>query len=154
MMNSAGTLNAVQKIITVRCTMDVAFRTWTEQIDAWWPKTHSRSGNANTTVTLEQGAGGRLFERTADGVEHTWGQVVSWTPPQHFACDWYLGSGQERPSRVDVHFIAQADGHTRVEVIHRGPELIGELWSRNCHLYDQAWATVLTHYLAACAPTL
>ena len=89
--------------MTVTCGLTspppVVFRAWTEQIDAWWPKGHSRSGDPHTTVILERGLGGRLYERTPAGIEHAWGQVIAWDAPRHFALHWYLGSGPDQPTK-------------------------------------------------------
>src|SRR5262245_33522128 len=100
-MNSSGLPDAVRIQLQVRCSIDVSFVIWTGQIDRWWPKGHSRSGNSNTAVYLERLIGGRLYERTPDGVEYIWGEVLVWDPPQHLAYFWYLGSSAEQPTRVD-----------------------------------------------------
>jgi uncharacterized protein YndB with AHSA1/START domain len=142
--------DVVRRAITVRCSRETAFQVFTTQLNRWWPKSHSRSGNQDTTVALEQHIGGRLYERTPDGTEYVWGQVVAWDPPRHLAYHWYLGSGSERPSRVDASFAEQSDGQTRVEIEHRGPELIGELWLRNNTIYDASWTHILQAYSAAC----
>ncbi|HEX8681781.1 MAG TPA: SRPBCC domain-containing protein [Ardenticatenaceae bacterium] len=149
-MSASGSADAVRKTITVRCDVETAFRIWTEQMNSWWPKGHSRSGNPSTTVLMESQIGGRIYERTPEGVEHDWGRVIVWNPPRHYAYHWYLGSGPEQPTRVDVHFIAQEDGHTRVDVSHQGPQLIGELWSSRSSVFDAAWEAVLAAYVAAC----
>lgn len=149
-MSAFGSTDAVRKTIVVRCDVDTAFRAWTERINAWWPKGHSRSGNPRTTVVLEHRLGGRLYERTPEGVEHEWGAVVVWEPPRRLAYHWYLGSGADRPTRVEVHFIAQEDGSTRVDVSHHGPELIGDLWPRTSAVFDAAWDHVLAAYASAC----
>jgi hypothetical protein len=149
-MSAFGSTDAISKTIIVRCGVDTAFRTWTEQINAWWPKGHSRSANPSTTVFLERRVGGRIYERTPEGVEHEWGEVTVWDPPDHFAYHWFLGSGSERPTRVDVHFIAHGDRSTRVDVRHQGPEFIGELWSRTSAVFDAAWDALLPAYIAAC----
>jgi hypothetical protein len=150
-MSAPGPPDAVRKTIVVRCDTDTAFRTWTERINAWWPKGHSRSGDTATTVIMECRLGGRIYERTPEGIEHEWGEIKVWDPPRHFAYHWYLGSSPEQPTQVDVHFDAEGDGSTRVAVNHRGPELIGELWSRNSHRYDAAWDIVLIAYATAFA---
>ena len=148
-MSASAPKDAIRKTIVVRCGVDTAFRTWTEQIDTWWPKGHSRSGNPHTTVVLERHVGGRIYERTPEGVEHEWGTIAVWDPPRHIAYHWYLGSGADQPTRVDVHFIADRDGHTRVELTHRGRELIGERWERTSAVFDAAWEAVLAAYGAA-----
>ena len=149
-MSEFGSTDAVRKTITVRCSADTAFRIWTEQINAWWPKGHSRSGHPSTTVLIEGQAGGRIYERTPEGVEYDWGQIVVWDPPHHFAYYWYLGSDSQKPTRVDVQFIAQGKASTRVDVNHRGPEFIGDLWPRNSSKYDAAWESLIPAYVAAC----
>jgi uncharacterized protein YndB with AHSA1/START domain len=149
-VSASNPSDVVRKSIIVRCALDRAFRTWTEQIDAWWPKRHSHSGNPGTTVLMERGLGGRIYERTPEGVEHDWGRVIAWDPPRHLAYHWYLGSGPEQPTRVEVHFIAQDEANTRVDVSHRGPELIGALWPSRSSVFDGAWGAVLLAYGSAC----
>jgi uncharacterized protein YndB with AHSA1/START domain len=150
-MNPSESPEVVHKTILVRCPIEVAFRVWTEQIDRWWPKGHSRSGDPDTVVFLERQIGGRLYERTMDGVEYTWGQVLIWDPPRHLAYSWYLGSSAEQPTRVDVQFSSTTEGFTRLDVTHRGPELIGELWARTNARFAAAWEHVLASYRTACA---
>lgn len=150
MVSAHGAPDAIRKTVVVRCDAETAFRTWTERINVWWPKGHSRSGDPDTTIVLERRLGGRLYERTSQGVEFEWGRVTAWDPPHYFAYHWYLGSGPERPTWVDVRFVSQEAGGTRVEVSHRGPEFIGENWTRNNARYDAAWEAVLPAYIEAC----
>jgi uncharacterized protein YndB with AHSA1/START domain len=133
----------------VRCAPVVAFRLWTEQIDRWWPKGHSRSGDPGTRIVLEGRSGGRLYERTPDDVEYVWGEVLVWEPPRHLAYHWYLGSGADRPSRVDVQFIALEDGRTQIDVTHSGPALLGERWASTSPRFAAAWEQVLAAYFEA-----
>lgn len=148
-MSTFESPGVVHKTILVQCPIEVAFRVWTEQIDRWWPKGHSRSGDPGTLVALERQVGGRLYERTAGGVEYTWGQVLIWNPPRHLAYSWYLGSSAEQPTHVDVRFSATPAGFTRLDVTHRGPELIGELWARTNTRFAAAWEQVLASYSTA-----
>ena len=141
----------VRQSITVPLAPAAAFTLWTDQIHTWWPTAHSRSGNPATHVIFERGVGGRFLERTPDGAEYVWGTVITWQPPDHLAYQWYLGSGPTQPTRVDVHFVAVGEGQTRVEVEHRGPELIGDIWWLNNARYRAAWAVVLPAYTAAAA---
>lgn len=148
-MKSDNAAGAVRKTVVVGCDIDTAFRTWTERIDVWWPQSHRPSGDAGAVVGLEGYEGGRIFERTSEGIERVWGKVIAWEPTWHLGYEWYLGSGVEQPTRVDVIFRAEEAG-TRVEVTHRGPELVGEIWTRNVARYDASWDVVLPAYVAAC----
>ena len=62
--------------IDVACSPERAFAVWTSRIATWWPKDHTVSGRADLLVVFEPGVGGRIYERTAAGDEHEWGQVT------------------------------------------------------------------------------
>jgi hypothetical protein len=62
----------------VACPAEHAFAVWTSRIGTWWPPDHTVSGEADLTVVLEGVVGGRIFERTSEGVEHDWGTVTIW----------------------------------------------------------------------------
>jgi hypothetical protein len=134
--------NVLRKSILVGCEVETAFQVWTEQMNIWWPRGHSISGNPGTNVFLESRVGGRLYERTPDGVEFDWGHVAVWQPPSHFAYDWYLVGTLERPSRVDVYFVSEKQNQTKVNVEHRGPELLGDVWFQRVLGFNKAWEAV------------
>ena len=142
--------DVVERSIVVRCSITTAFDVFTAQLNRWWPKSHSRSGDPNTTIMIEPWPAGRLYERTSAGIEHTWGQVIIWEPPQRLAYHWYLGSSSEQPSRVDVRFTEFGVSQTRVEIAHRGPELVGALWARNSVIYAASWEQLLPIYARLC----
>ena len=70
----------LQLAFDVACRADHAFATWTAAISTWWPADHTVSGEAGFEVVLEGRVGGRIYERTAGGVEHEWGEVTEWRP--------------------------------------------------------------------------
>ena len=142
--------NSVERSMTVRCSITTAFQVFSAQLNQWWPKSHSRSGDPNTTVMIEPWIGGRLYERTQAGVEYVWGQVIIWEPPLRLAYHWYLGSSSEQPSRVAISFTDLGNHQTRVDVFHRGPELIGAIWERNFSIYAASWDHILAAYTAVC----
>ena len=74
----------------VACSAGHAFTVWTAGIGTWWPPDHTMTGRAEEVV-LQGGVGGRIYERTADGTEHEWGEVIVWQPPARLAYLWYLG---------------------------------------------------------------
>lgn len=63
----------------VACSAEHAFFVWTTRIGNWWPPDHTVSG-LGADVILQAGVGGRIYERTPDGVVHDWGQVTLWEP--------------------------------------------------------------------------
>jgi uncharacterized protein YndB with AHSA1/START domain len=140
----------IAKSITVQCGIDTAFRIWTEKMDLWWPKDHLVNNDPNTQIILEGRVGGRFYERTTGGAEYDWGTITIWEPPYRLAYTWNRGSTAERPTRVEVRFTAVEQNRTRVDVEHRGPEYVGELWRRTSPRYKVAWEHVLPSYASAC----
>jgi hypothetical protein len=95
--------------------------------------------------------GGRIYERTADGVEYDWGEVTAWKPPTHLAYLWHLGRDRAAATEVEISFVARGTAATRIEIEHRGWERLGsdgEKWrDRN----RAGWQTLLPYFLAAIA---
>jgi uncharacterized protein YndB with AHSA1/START domain len=145
-MTHHATEQAVTKSIVVALDVAKTFRVWTEQIAAWWPASHSLSGDPKTQVFIEGKVGGRFYERASNGDEFDWGAVEVWDPPHRFVFSWYLGSSQELPTRVEVQFISLAANQTRIELEHRGPELIGPLWEQRVAIFKGGWDSVLAKF--------
>jgi hypothetical protein len=57
-------------------------------------------------IVLQSGVGGRIFERTSDGVEHDCGEVTLWNPPVELAYVWHLGADRTAATEVEVRFVA------------------------------------------------
>jgi uncharacterized protein YndB with AHSA1/START domain len=132
----------LRKAVTVSCTVDDAFRVFTEGIATWWPlRTHSVSKDRAVTCALEGKVGGRLFERDSEGAEHAWGVILVWEPPHRFVFTWYPGRNEDTAQQVEVWFSAAADG-TRVDLEHRGWEKYGEGVDEAFKGYDTGWDLV------------
>jgi uncharacterized protein YndB with AHSA1/START domain len=135
----------------VSCTPDRAFSTWTERIGTWWPDDHTVTGEVGLSVVLEGRSGGRIFERTAGGIEHDWGEVTAWDPPHRIVYLWHLRRDRADATEVEIRFVGLEQGRTRVDIEHRGWDRLGvdgESWrDRNC----RGWATLLPHFVKASA---
>jgi uncharacterized protein YndB with AHSA1/START domain len=132
----------------VDCPPEHAFMVWTERIGAWWPADHTVTGEPALVVVLEGRVGGRIYERTAAGVEHEWGEVTAWEPPARLAYLWHLRRDRADATEVEIRFLPDGDV-TRVEIEHRGWERLGaegQAWrDRNLG----GWSTLLPHYITA-----
>ena len=61
----------------VDCSAEHAFAVWTSGIGTWWPADHTVTGQDGLRVVMQSGVGGRIYERTADGAEHDWGEAAA-----------------------------------------------------------------------------
>lgn len=133
---TAPETTVVRKSLEVRAGIEHAFRVFTQRMGDWWPPTHHIGKADFEAVILEPRAGGRMYERSADGVECAWGTVLAWEPPQrvvfswHLQPDWTFHPDMARASEVEVRFIAEGERKTRVEMEHRHLERHGEGWQQ------------------------
>ena len=154
----AAKANSVRKTLNVNVPIERAFAVFTEKMDAWWPATHHIAKQAFTEIVIEQRAGGRWFERAADGTECDWGRVVTWEPPHrvvfswHLQGDWKFDPNPERASEVEVRFFAEGSG-TRVELEHRNLERHGAGWEQVRTGVDSpgGWSAILEQFAKALA---
>jgi DNA-binding transcriptional ArsR family regulator/uncharacterized protein YndB with AHSA1/START domain len=140
---------AVRKSIVVACPVEHAFRIFTEQMGDWWPfEGHSLFDEKAETVVFEPRAGGRVYERTADGEEGLWGTLIGWNPPRGFRMTWHPGRDEETAQELELRFSAEGEG-TRVELVHTGWERLGDRMAEIGGHYDEGWDVVLGHYVDA-----
>ncbi|HEY4634515.1 MAG TPA: SRPBCC family protein [Candidatus Limnocylindrales bacterium] len=135
----------------VRAPSTHAFDVWTRDIGRWWPADHTATGEDGLTVTLEPRVGGRIFERTTDGRESDWGEILVWEPPRRFVYTWHLRRSVEESTEVEIRFVATAPDATRVEIEHRGWERLGSEGPSWRDRNRGGWETLLPHYVAAVA---
>jgi len=120
----------VIKTVQVHAPLAVAFEVFIEQ--DWWPvATHHLAEPSGTEVVLEPFAGGRWYERAADGTETDWGIVLAWQPPGRLLLTWQVSSSwtyepdPARGSQIEVTFTPESPAVTRVELTHRHLERYG-----------------------------
>lgn len=131
----------------LRCAREHAWDVWTARIGQWWPADHSVSVEDDLEVVIEDRVGGRIYERTAAGQEHDWGEVTVWEPPSRLAYLWHLRRDRADATEVEIRFTGDDGDTTRVEIEHRGWERLGVegvTWrDRNFG----GWSTLLPHYI-------
>jgi hypothetical protein len=135
-MTEQATLAAVNRSVTVQASRERAFEVFTAGFSTWWPmESHHIGERMAVEVVMEPRAGGRWFERDAEGAECIWGFVTEWDPPERVVLAWHLTPEYEfdpdpdRASEIEVRFTPQ-DGATLVELEHRGFEKHAETGAR------------------------
>lgn len=132
----------------VDCPPDHAFSVWTAKIGSWWPRDHTVGGDA-AEVVLERGPGGRIYERTPEGVRHDWGEVTVWEPPRRLSYLWHIGRTRDTATAVAITFVGEGSSRTRVEIEHSGWEVLGDKADVWRDKNRGGWDAVLRHYEAA-----
>jgi len=155
MTTNAGPGVSVRKTITVEASQAHAFAVFAEKHGSWWPlKTHHIGAQAAETAIIEPRAGGRWFERAADGSECNWGKVLVWEPPARLLLCWQIRANwkydPDFATEVEVRFIAEGPRTTRVELEHRNLERFGDKAEdmRKAFDSDGGWTGILQTFAA------
>ncbi|MGF7234146.1 MAG: SRPBCC domain-containing protein [Frankia sp.] len=133
----------------VACSVEHAFTVWTSGIGTWWPPDHTVTGHGDLVVVLQSGVGGRIYERTREGVEHDWGEVTVWEPPLRLVYLWHLRRDRVDATEVEVRFLAHGDTATRIHIEHRGWERLGTDGAQWRDRNRLGWQTLLPHFQTA-----
>jgi uncharacterized protein YndB with AHSA1/START domain len=151
MSTQATATEPIRRSVTVDCSVEHAFETFTERIHEWWPLgTHSidqgETGTPAETVVFQGGAGGQVYERTKQGEELKWADVVAYEPPHRFVLAWLPSREQNGPrTEIEVTFTDEG-GKTHVELEHRGWERLGAEAGEARQSYSEGWKSVLAGY--------
>ena len=154
-MTTTAPIPPITGTVTVDVPLDEAFALFTGSIDSWWPHEYHIGRAEVAEVVLEQGVGGRWFERGVDGSECDWGRVLVWEPPDRVVFTWQInGSWQFDPdprcaSEIEARFTADGPARTVVTVEHRHFErLAGGRAVRDAIDGGGGWALLLAGFAA------
>jgi uncharacterized protein YndB with AHSA1/START domain len=126
-----------------------AFQLFTSRISDWWPADRRHTKDPASTIVLL--ASGRFFERASDGLEVDLGKVTTWDEPHHIQLDFYIATGPDNPTEVEIRFEPEGTG-TRVTVTHRPKPESAHLWDQRSPRYAASWQAVLDA-LVRCSAT-
>jgi uncharacterized protein YndB with AHSA1/START domain len=145
----------VRADIRVAAQPEHAFKVFTTNTARWWNPNHSIGTSPIKDVVIEPRVGGRFFERGTDHSECDWGKVLVWEPPSRLVLAWQLnGNWKYDPAvvtEVEVRFVPEGDGFTRVSLEHRKLEALGDKAEAVRAAVDspQGWHGDLTRYAEA-----
>lgn len=114
--------------IETKAALPRAFELFTANMTTWWGS-RTPAPKPAVAVIVEPHAGGRWFERAADGEETVWGRVLAWEPPHRLLLGWQLNSqfvyDTDLLTEVEIVFAPTAAGGTLVTLEHRNLERFG-----------------------------
>lgn len=135
----------------VACRPQDAFNLWTQRTASWWPAEHTVSAETGVRVFFEARPGGRIFERTPAGREVDWGEITVWEPPARLCYLWHIRMDRSDATEVEIRFLEQPSGRTRVEIEHRGWERLGDRGPSWRRVNLGGWNGVLPAYIDQCS---
>ncbi|MGH6871900.1 MAG: SRPBCC family protein [Rhizomicrobium sp.] len=152
----------------VRCSVSIVapretvFARFRHDILAWWPRDETWSGAAIEDLYFEGRKGGLIWERGPQGFRLDMARVERWLRPERIHLRWHIGPGRvpepdpERASEVEIRFIAEETGGTRVELEHRGFSRHGAGGDsyRSRMGSDRGWPRILKNFADHCGPRL
>jgi len=149
----------VQRTLTVAVPKEKAFATFTERFGDFKPREHNLLGAPIAETVFEPRVGGHILDRGEDGSECRWARVLAYEPPDRvvFSWDisptWQIEADPDHTSEVEVRFIEEAPGRTRVELEHRHLDRHGPGWEgvRDGVANDGGWPLYLDRYAALLA---
>jgi uncharacterized protein YndB with AHSA1/START domain len=140
----------IRRTLQVKADPQRAFSAFTSHIGSWWPRRMSIGSAPQADVILEPRAGGRWYERGADGTECEWGKVLVWEPPLRLVLAWQIDSRFHYDpaliTEVELRFTALAVGGTQVDFEHRHLERLGDDAATIRGQLDSGWPGILDSY--------
>jgi uncharacterized protein YndB with AHSA1/START domain len=133
-MSTQATDTSFRTDMVVEAPIDRAFSVFTEGIGSWFPPEYNLLPVEIAERVFEPRVGGRVYDRGTDGSECHWGRVLAYEPPDRvvFSWDidpqWQIQTDPDKTSEVEVRFIAEGPGRTRLELEHRNLDRHGPGW--------------------------
>jgi uncharacterized protein YndB with AHSA1/START domain len=151
-----ATSAVVRRQIVVDAPVEKAFATFTERLGDFKPPEHNLLAAPIAETVFEPRVGGHIYDRAADGTECRWARVLAYEPPLRVVFSWDIGptwqleTDPENASEVEVRFIEEPAGRTRVELEHRNIDRHGPGWEAVADGvgHDQGWPLYLARYAA------
>jgi uncharacterized protein YndB with AHSA1/START domain len=156
---SVSQATSVHAQIVVDVPIDRAFTVFTEDIGSWFPREYNLLETEIAERVFEPREGGQVYDRGTDGSECRWARVLAYEPPSRVVISWdidpqwQIETDPERTSEVEVRFVSEAPGRTRVDLEHRHLDRHGDGWeqTRDAVGGEGGWPGCLDAYAARVA---
>lgn len=148
-------VESVRREVVVPVPRERAFEVFTARMTDWWPPEHHIGGAPIEEIVIEPREGGRWFTRHQDGSETSTGVVAAWEPPDRFVVTWQIGADWKfhagLVTTVEVRFLEEGSGRTRVRLEHRDLDRYGADAERMRATFEQpgAWGATLEAFAGA-----
>ena len=146
----------VRRHVVVSAPVAEAFASFTKRFGDIKPAEHNLLRSPIVETVFEEKVGGHIYDRGEDGSEVRWARILAFDPPNRvvFSWDispqWQIETDLENTSEVEVRFVEEAPGRTRVELEHRNLDRHGAGWPsvRDGVAEDEGWPLYLARFAA------
>ncbi|MEV4351840.1 SRPBCC family protein [Actinoplanes sp. NPDC049596] len=144
----------VLRQVVVKAGVERAFEVFTARFGDFKPREHNLMSSPIVETVFEPRVGGNIYDRAEDGSECRWARILAFEPPNRVVFSWDIGpqwtleNDVANASEVEVRFIAEGPGQTRVELEHRNIDRHGPGWESisSALRNDQGWPLYLERY--------
>jgi uncharacterized protein YndB with AHSA1/START domain len=140
----------IVRTVEVKAPPARAFELFATRMGQWWPRGRTVGAAPHVDIIVEPEAGGRWYERDAEGRETPWGKVLAWDPPGRLLLGWQLDSrfafDPDFVTEVELTFTPIAGGGTRVTLEHRDLERFGADAAGHAEKLGGGWPIFLGHF--------
>ena len=153
-MSQQPAATTIRHSVTVDAPIEKAFKVFTEDFGRFKPPEHNLLGVEIAETIFEARVGGFLYDRGVDGRECRWARILAYEPPHRVVISWDISpywqveTDHGKTSEIEVRFVAQSPGRTKVDLEHRNLDRHGEGWEavREGVDGDQGWPLYLQRY--------
>ncbi len=146
----------VRKQIVVAARVEEAFFVFTQRLGDFKPPEHNLLAAPIAETVFEPRVGGHIYDRGTDGSECHWARVLVYDPPHRVVFSWDIGptwqleTDPDNASEVEVRFVEEDAGRTRVQLEHRHIDRHGPGWEAVADGIgnDRGWPLYLARYAA------
>ena len=133
-MSTQASDTSIQNAIVVDAPIERAFSAFTDDFGSFKPREHNMLQVDIAETVFETHVGGNIYDRGMDGSECRWARVLAYEPPNRVVISWDISPQWQietdlgKTSEVEVRFVSEAPGRTRVELEHRNLDRHGPGW--------------------------
>lgn len=131
-----GTKELLTLSIPLDVEPDAAFAAFVDDMNAWWPRSYTFSGDDLQKIGIEAKYNGACYEERTDGGRLIWGTVLAFDRPGHIVIAWQISPDRQVveseavASRLDVRFTPREGGGSNLLVVHRDFPRHGDGWEK------------------------
>lgn len=146
------------KLIIVKAWPEAAFRHFIYDLNAWWPKEYTWSGDQLVEIRIDPHLNGLCTEIGPFGFRCDWGRVTEFTESVKLGFTWQISPTRipepnpDKASRVTILFTESSSGKTDITLVHgdfdkHGEGAAGYAEAMNS---EQGWPKILNAFKLYC----